>query len=115
MKRIVNRGLAVLLSVIMLVGIIPAGISSAAAADTGKWKFAEWPTGAPVEAQDGWITPDEDGNGFVLDFEKVIADRTDGGDSTSIVLYDSEAEPYKNSIFHTNKLDVDSKLVPITD
>lgn len=98
MKRIVNRGLAVLLSVIMLVGIIPAGISSAAAADTGKWKFAEWPTGAPVEAQDGWITPDEDGNGFVLDFEKVIADRTDGGDSTSIVLYDSEAEPYKNSI-----------------
>lgn len=41
MKRMVNRGLAVLLSVIMLVGIIPAGISSAAAADTGKWKFAE--------------------------------------------------------------------------
>lgn len=86
MKRMVNRGLAVLLSVIMLAGIIPAGMSSAAAADTGKWKFAEWPTGAPVEAQDGWITPDEDGNGFVLDFEKVIADRTDGGDSTSIVL-----------------------------
>lgn len=74
MKRMVNRGLAVLLSVIMLAGIIPAGMSSAAAADTGKWKFAEWPTGAPVEAQNGWINVLNGGSKVVIDYDKLITD-----------------------------------------
>ena len=61
-------------------------------ADSGTWKIQDWGGTSDITLQNGWIEPTE--NGFVLDYEKIIKDRGKEG----LVLYDSKAEEYKDSI-----------------
>lgn len=98
MKRIVNRGLAVLLTVMMLTGLIPMNMSISAE-ENGGWRIQDWGGSEDITVEGGWITPAEEGNGFTLDYSKIISDRGKEG----LVIYDSNAKKMLNS---TLELDV---------
>ena len=75
--------------VLALSGIMPYMQVSAAepsAANYDSWKIQDWGGATDIEVQDGWIEARE--NGFVLNYDKIIADREKEG----LVLYDSQAE-----------------------
>lgn len=81
--------------VLALSGIMPYMQVSAAessAANYDSWKIQDWGGATDIEVQDGWIEARE--NGFVLNYDKIIADREKEG----LVLYDSQAEQYANSV-----------------
>ena len=61
--------------------------------DTGTWAFQEWGGSENLEAQERWITPTEDGHGFVLNYGQIVEDRGE-----NIVLYDTAAEQYADSV-----------------
>lgn len=105
-KRFGKKAASLLLSAALLLSTLPQALAGEAnggmaaqpsqqevRADTGKWKLQEWGGSEEVEVGDGWITPTEDGTGFTLDYTKLIEDRGKEG----IVIYDSEAEPYRDS------------------
>ena len=98
MKRIVNRGLAVLLTVMMLTGLIPMNMSISAE-ENGGWRIQDWGGSEDITVEGGWITPAEESNGFTLDYSKIISDRGKEG----LVIYDSNAKKMLNS---TLELDV---------
>ena len=98
-KHLGKRAAAAFLSAAMVVSMLPTPVLAAGeraeaySADTGKWKLQEWGGSEEIEAEAGWLTPDEDGDGFTLDYAKLIEDRGKEG----IVVYDSEAEAYADS------------------
>lgn len=61
-------------------------------ADSGAWRLQEWGGTKDIDVKDGWIEASE--NGFILNYDKIIADRGKEG----LVLYDSQAEQYENSV-----------------
>lgn len=115
-KKTLRRPLAMLLAFAMCMGMLslPAlaqeqdaeltapseasadtseGASAQPSSDEGVWKIQEWGGNEDIPLQDGWITADEDGNGFTLDYAKIIEDRGKEG----LVLYDSSAALYEDS------------------
>ena len=98
-KYFMKRAAASFLSAAMVISLLPTPVlaagesAEARSADTGKWKLQEWGGSEEVEAEAGWLTLDEDGDGFILDYAKLIEDRGKEG----IVVYDSEAEAYADS------------------
>lgn len=92
MKRIVNRGLAVLLSVMMLAGLIPMGMNVAAEEETYGWKVKQFCSTNEVNIPEGAMEFSE--NGFRETHTPFYKQ-----DTSSIVIYNENAPLLENSVW----------------
>lgn len=95
-KKKLSSIVSVLLAMMMCLSCVMPHMQVAAAepdaADGGSWRIQDWGGTADIDMEDGWIEAGQ--NGFVLNYDKIIADRGKEG----LVLYDSQAESYKDSV-----------------
>ncbi|OUP48085.1 endo-alpha-N-acetylgalactosaminidase family protein, partial [Lachnoclostridium sp. An181] len=97
-KRIGTRITAMALSTAMIITLLPAqvlanDVTPVTHGDADGWVLQRQSEDTSVELQDGWITPDEDGNGVTIDYGKIVEDTGNEG----WVVFDSDEPKYKNS------------------
>lgn len=92
-KKVLAFGLAVTMTSSMLPIHSFAEEQKEAVTDVDGWVVQRQSGDKNEEIQEGWITPDEDGNGVTIDYGKIVADTGEQG----WVVFDSDEELYKNS------------------
>ncbi len=99
-KNFYSKMMAVCLAGAMAVTMVPVQTLAKESAvyeerktDADGWVLQRQSETTNMELQDGWIVPDEDGNGVTIDYGKIVRDTGNQG----WVVYDSDEPYYKNS------------------
>ena len=93
-SNLVKKALALSLATSMVSSMLPVySFAKEAVTDVDGWVVQRQSSDQSEVIQDGWITPDEDGNGVTIDYGKIVADTGQQG----WVVFDSDEEKYKNS------------------
>ena len=106
-KHFARSVTASFLSAAMVISLLPISAAAEEKGNTGQtvqaetaesisadgWVLQRQGDNVSVELQDGWIIPDEDGNGVTIDYGKITEDTGEQG----WVVYDSDEPYYKNS------------------
>ena len=100
-KQLSKRMMALCLSTAMTVTLMPTQVfaqdsketSEKASVEADGWEVQRQGEDTNVDLQDGWIVPDEDGNGVTIDYGKIIKDTGEQG----WVVFDGDEPQYKNS------------------
>ena len=100
-KQLSKRMMALCLSTAMTVTLMPTQVlaqgskenSEKASVEADGWEVQRQGEDTNMDLQEGWIVPDEDGNGVTIDYGKMIEDTGSEG----WVVFDGDEEKYKNS------------------
>ena len=97
-RRLGTKAMSVFLAAAMTVSMFPVQAlakeeDSAVQMDADGWVLQRQSDDKNVELQDGWIVPDEDGNGVTIDYGKIVNDTGNEG----WVVFDGDEPKYKDS------------------
>ena len=97
-RRLGTKAMSAFLAAAMTVSMFPVQALAndeepVAQVDADGWVLQRQSTDTNVELQEGWIVPDEDGNGVTIDYGKIVNDTGNEG----WVVFDSDEPKYKDS------------------
>ena len=97
-RRLGTKAMSAFLAAAMTVSMFPVQVLAndeepVAQVDADGWVLQRQSTDTNVELQEGWIVPDEDGNGVTIDYGKIVNDTGNEG----WVVFDSDEPKYKDS------------------
>lgn len=98
--KLAKKALSVFLALTMCTGTVPVHTFAAEQikgvtdnVSEAQWTMRHFGSDQELAIQDGWLVPDESGDGFFADYGKIYQE--DGG---NIVIYDKSAPSYEDSI-----------------
>ena len=101
-KRLATRIMTLSLTAIMTLTMMPYQVLAEEADNGGAveqpetegWILQRQNDNTDMEIQEGWIVPDDDGNGVTIDYGKIVEDTGNEG----WVVFDGDAPKYKDSM-----------------
>ena len=101
-KRLATRIMTLSLTAIMTLTMMPYQVLAEEADNGGAveqpetegWILQRQSDNTDMEIQEGWIVPDDDGNGVTIDYGKIVEDTGNEG----WVVFDGDAPKYKDSM-----------------